>query len=61
MKMETIRSLQDSLDSLKKQSGADSEKAAKDISTLKDILKRKEESIKVLSDQCEELVQGLSI
>lgn len=48
--METIRSLQDTIDSLKKQSGSDSEKLVREVAHLKDIIKRKEESNKVLSD-----------
>jgi hypothetical protein len=50
MKMETIRSLQDCIDSLKKQSSLENEKSAREIGQFKETIKRKEDANRVLSD-----------
>ena len=61
MKVETIKNLQDSLESLKKHSGFDLEKLRKESEDLREELRQKDSQLQTFAYQCNDLMQAALI
>ncbi len=58
MKVDTIRNLQDTIDSLKKHSNIDMEKVRRDFTELKEQVNMKDNQIQDLLHKCNEMMKA---